>query len=308
VTATNASGSTSAFVLSLVVAAQAPANSTLPAVSGKALFGATLTVSAGTWTGSAPLTYAYQWQSSADGVTWASTGGISATYVAGPSVAGRVLRVAVTATNAAGSSTAYSAATDSIAAPPANAGAPKLSTASVRVGTTVTTTPGSWTGSPAATYTYQWQYSATCASWTNIAGATAASYVVTRAVVNDCLRVVATARNTVRAVTATSGSTARVLAPPELVAAPVLTATLPLGAGTLISAGTGTWSASPTPVFTYACQYSTDGVHWTTIPAAVSNRFAATAAYLGKLIRIAVTARNGLGSATAYSAAVGKLP
>jgi len=126
--------------------------------------------------------------------------------------------------------------------------------------------------------------------------------------VNDCLRVVATARNTVRAVTATSGSTARVLAPPELVAAPVLTATLPLRAGTLISAGTGTWSASTTPIFTYAWQYSTDGVHWTTMPAAVSNRFAATAAYLGKLIRIAVTARNGLGSATAYSAAVGKLP
>lgn len=308
VTATNASGSTSAFVLSPVVAARAPVNDTLPAISGKALFGATLTASTGTWTGSAPLTYTYQWQSSADGVTWSSTGGISATYIAGTSVAGRVLRVAVTATNAGGSSTAYSAATDSIAAPPANTAAPKLSTASVRIGTTITTTPGSWTASPVPTYTYQWQYSATCASWTNIAGETASSYVVTRAVVNDCLRVVATARNTVRAATAASGSTARVLAPPEIVAAPVLTATLPLRAGTLVSAGVGTWSASPTPIFTYAWQYSTDGVHWTTIPAAVSTRFAVTAAYLGKVLRIAVTATNGLGSATAYSAAIGKLP
>jgi len=105
-----------------------------------------------------------------------------------------------------------------------------------------------------------------------------------------------------------SGSTARVLAPPELVAAPVLTATLPLRAGTLISAGAGMWSASPTPIFTYAWQYSTDGVHWTTIPAAVSTRFAVTAAYVGKILRIAVTARNWLGSATAYSAAIGKLP
>jgi hypothetical protein len=45
-----------------------------------------------------------------------------------------------------------------------------------------------------------------------------------------------------------------------------------------------------------------------TISAAVSTRFAVTAAYVGKMLRISVTATNGLGSATAYSAAVGRLP
>jgi hypothetical protein len=306
VTATNASGSTSAFVLSSVVVARAPVNDTPPAVAGKALFGATLTVSAGTWTGSAPLTYAYQWQSSADGVTWSNTGSVSATYVAGPSVAGRVVRVAVTATNAAGSSTAYSAATDSIAAPPANTAAPKLSTASVRVGTTITTTPGSWTASPVPTYTYQWQYSATCASWTNIAGETASSYVVTRgrerlpAGRRDGAQHGSRSSRCVRVDGArprSAGDRCRAGAHGDATAQ---------DRHPLISAGVGTWTASPTPIFTYAWQYSTDGVHWTTIPAAVSTRFTVTAAYLGKVVRIAVTATNGLGSATAYSAAIGK--
>ncbi len=309
VTATNAVGSTAAFALSPVVAAQAPANTVAPAIAGKALFGATLATSTGTWSGSAPLSYAYQWQSSADGVTWTSAGGINATYVAGPAVSGRALRVAVTATNAAGSATAYSPATDSIAAPPTNTAWPRLSTAIVRVGATLqATTPGVWSASPAPTFTYQWQYSATCASWSNVAGANAADYVVTRAVVNDCLRVVATARNSVGAASAASGSTARVLAPPALVAAPLLTAILPLRAGTLITAATGTWSASPAPFYTFAWQVSADGVHWTTIAGAVSSRFTATAWYVGKAIRVTVTATNALGSTSATSAAVGKTP
>jgi hypothetical protein len=40
----------------------APANSGLPALAGTAQVGQTLSGSAGTWTGSAPVNYEYQWE------------------------------------------------------------------------------------------------------------------------------------------------------------------------------------------------------------------------------------------------------
>src|SRR5258708_17906110 len=141
-----------------------------------------------------------------------------------------------------------------------------------------------------------------------VAGAKAAGYVGTRACVNDCLRVLAAARNPVGAASAASGSPARVPAPPALVAAPRLTAILRVRAGTLITAATGTWSASPAPFYTFAWQVSADSVHWTTIAGVVSSRFTATAWYVGKAIRVTVTATHALGSASATSAAVGKTP
>ncbi len=42
--------------------ASAPANTVLPSISGTVQVGQTLTASAGTWTGTAPITYTYQWQ------------------------------------------------------------------------------------------------------------------------------------------------------------------------------------------------------------------------------------------------------
>lgn len=305
VTARNASGAGSAFVLSAVVAATLPANSSLPLVAGRPLFGTKLAATTGTWTGSTPMTYAYAWQSSADGTTWAGIGVVTSTYTMTPSVAGRQVRVAVTASNAAGATTAYSTATGAIAAVPSNTAGPRLSSSIPKLGDTLTGTSGSWSGSPAPAYTYQWQYSDTCASWANIAGATSVSYVVSRAVVNDCLRLVVTACNSAGATTSASGSTARVLAPPAIVSAPVLRASLPIRVGTVLTAGVGSWSASPSCIYSYVWQTSADNVTWTVVNAAVASRLAVPAAFLGRFVRVAITAKNALGSTTEYSAAVG---
>jgi hypothetical protein len=103
VTATNNAGSTSATSdQSAVIAAAAstaPVNTSVPTVSGAAVVGQTLTATPGSWTGTAPITYAYAWS---DGTT-----GPSDTLAAGD--AGQTVAVTVTATNPAGSTQATSA-------------------------------------------------------------------------------------------------------------------------------------------------------------------------------------------------------
>src|ERR671922_172026 len=63
VTATNPYGSTRAFSdVTAVVTARAPSNVSSPMVEGDARAGAVVVARPGAWVGTAPLTYAYQWQ------------------------------------------------------------------------------------------------------------------------------------------------------------------------------------------------------------------------------------------------------
>lgn len=86
-----------------IVAAAIPVNLTVPAISGVADVGTTLTAFPGTWTGA--FTFAYQWQEdNAGGGVWTNISGATAASYA--PVAGQVgdrIRVGVVATNSAGS-------------------------------------------------------------------------------------------------------------------------------------------------------------------------------------------------------------
>jgi acid phosphatase len=86
-----------------------PANLTPPAVSGKTLIGQTLTASPGTWSNS-PTSYAYKWQRcNLTGARCASiAGAISAPYILTASDLDSMMRVRVTASNAAGRASAFS--------------------------------------------------------------------------------------------------------------------------------------------------------------------------------------------------------
>lgn len=121
VTATNAAGSasaTSAQTATVQTAPMAPPiNMALPAITGTAQVGSTLTASSGSWANS-PASYAYQWQDCATSISCTSiTGATSSSYTLQPSDVGKTMDVVVTATNAGGSGFVTSLQTQTIPAP-----------------------------------------------------------------------------------------------------------------------------------------------------------------------------------------------
>lgn len=110
----------------------APSNTGAPAIGGTAQAGQVLTVSTGTWTGTTPIAYAYQWlHCDSTGAACAGIpGATGSTYTLGSGDVGFALRASVTATNPYGSATVTSGATAAVAAAPAASPAPATATAS----------------------------------------------------------------------------------------------------------------------------------------------------------------------------------
>jgi hypothetical protein len=221
VTATNAEGSGNAQASSAVVApasGNAPQNTARPKVTGTAQEGQTLTADNGTWTGTAPITYAYQWQRcDANGASCADiSGATSGQFKAGSADVGKTLRIRVTASNGAGSSSATSDQTAVIASignMPANTAPPTIS-GTPEEGQTLTASTGTWTGTAPIAYVYQWQRcDATGTNCANSAGATSQQYKPVAADVGHTMRIVVTASNQAGSSMATSVPTA-VVAPP----------------------------------------------------------------------------------------------
>jgi hypothetical protein len=185
----------------------APRSTALPTISGSPVVGQTLTATTGTWSQS-PTSFAYQWQRcDTAGATCASIAGATGqTYVVAE--AGSTIRVSVTARNAAGAATAVSAATAVVSASgaPANTSAPTISGAP-QVGQTLTASGGTWTDDPTS-FAFQWQRcNAGGTSCVDVAGATAATYVLGTADAGATIRVVVTATNASGSVSAASAAT-----------------------------------------------------------------------------------------------------
>ncbi len=175
-------------------------------ITGSAVAGQTLMADPGTWTGFPAPDIAYQWQRCSDGGdlgTCAEIGGATgSTYLlVDPDDLAAYIRVVVTATNDSGSDTSTSELTAAVAAAPAapaNTVAASISGVAV-AGEMLTADPGTWTGFPAPTLTYQWQQcsdSGDLGSCSDIDGATDSTYlVVDPDDVGFYIRVVVTATN-----------------------------------------------------------------------------------------------------------------
>ncbi|HKP19222.1 MAG TPA: IPT/TIG domain-containing protein, partial [Gaiellaceae bacterium] len=212
VTATNSGGAATGTSQPTAAVTQAPpSNTSLPTVTGTPHPGQTLTGTTGSWTGSP--TYAYQWQR-------CDTGGASCAAIAGETATTHLLtssdvdhtiRFQVTATNGGGSVPATSNATPLVKDPPVNTALPVIS-GPVHESQSLSTTDGTWTGNPTS-FTYRWKRcdsgGAGCVA---IAGATAASYLLTATDVGRTMRAEVTATNAGGSVAATSNATAVVTA------------------------------------------------------------------------------------------------
>ena len=154
----------------------APYNTALPTISGTLRIGLTQTITTGTW-GNTPTSYAYQWQSSTNGISWINIGSWStSTYLPTFDICNAKIRVIVAAVNATDTATVTSASIEGFLPPTAPTILPFLTDTNT-VGSTFTVTPGTWP-STSSGQTYQWERSADGgASWTNIAGATGTTYL-----------------------------------------------------------------------------------------------------------------------------------
>jgi hypothetical protein len=101
----------------------APSNQSVPTISGSTQEGSTLTATSGSWSGTTPITYTYQWRRcNTNGTSCDSiNGGTGSTYTLKAADVNHTLRVRVTAKNSDGAAQATSDNTAKItraAAPP----------------------------------------------------------------------------------------------------------------------------------------------------------------------------------------------
>jgi uncharacterized repeat protein (TIGR01451 family) len=197
----NVSSSQGSFLLVGASGAVAPTNTVLPVISGNANTGSTLSTTNGTWVGTAPFTYSYQWQGcDASGNACVNIAGATAgSYVVQSSDAGTTLRSLVTATNAGGSTSIASniSAVAVNASPPVNTVAPTLVPGlEKQPGFLWSVNNGTWSGTPTITYAYQWQRcNLNGGNCVNITGATTQYYYLQEADVFNQVRVQVTATN-----------------------------------------------------------------------------------------------------------------
>jgi large repetitive protein len=215
--------------------------------------------------------------------------------------------VAITVGGAAISGSPYVSVVSEPLAAPVNTAPPAI-TGTARVGETLQATPGGWTGNPTPTLTYQWlRCDAAGTGCTDIGGATATAYTLAAADEGSTLRLAETATNSQGSATATSAPTGvvdGVLAAPVNTAPPAITGTARVGE--TLQATPGGWTGNPTPTLTYQwLRCDAAGANCAEIGGATATAYTLAAADEGSTLRLAETAANSQGTATATSAPTG---
>jgi IPT/TIG domain len=303
VTATNAAGSTSATTsLTALIEGILPKNTALPSISGLLQDGGLLSVASGSWSGSEPISYAYQWQlcdalgEACEDLAGATGSGLKLD----PSEIGKTLAVVVTATNAAGSTSATSSVTSLIEGIlPKNTSLPSIS-GLLEDGQLLSVSNGSWEGSTPLSYAYQWQLCNSAGKeCKNLGGATGSGLKLEPADVGKTLALVVTATNPAGSTSATSTVTNLILAIlPKNTELPAISGLLKLGQ--TLSATTGKWSGSEPISYGYQWQLCLLGT-CNNILAETKSTLALALGDVGGVIRVIVTATNSRGSTPAIS-------
>jgi subtilisin family serine protease len=165
---------------------------------------------------------------------------------------------------------------------------------------------GGWTGALPMSFTWTWSrcdsIGASCAT---VSVGTSSTYTVSTADTGYALRVSLTASNSFGLASSTSAPSLLVAGSPGPATAPTVTSPPVITGiaqeGQILSASTGAWNGSPTA---YGYQWQRcDGLGnaCAVLAGATAASYTATSADVGATLRVAVTASNGAGSATAIS-------
>ena len=258
-----------------------PVNSVAPVVSGSVSQGSTLTSTTGTWTNT-PTSYNYQWYSGGNPV-----GTNQNTYVSQVTDVGNTIDCVVTAYNGSGSSAPQASNTVGpiTGTGPVNTVAPAVTGTTV-VGDVLTTTNGTWTGSPTG-YSYQWK------SGSSNVGTNVNHYTLQVSDTGNNMTCVVTATNVSGSTPATSNSVGPVTNVPINSVAPVVSGSVTVGS--TLTTTNGTWTNSPTS-YNYQWVNSSTGNVGTN-----QNTYVSQVSDVGDDISCEVTAINGVGSSTPAS-------
>ena len=260
-----------------------PSNSIAPTISpsGVQPVGTLFTASVGTWVGTLPITYEYRWTRNGTPIN----GATNSTYTSVNADEGSTIRCEVRATNDYGTSSYVASSNSSLCgAVPVNTVAPVIS-GNTTLGSTLTTTNGTWTGTATITFGYQWKRNGT-----NINGETNSTYVLTVADSAASITCEVTGTNSIGTGNATSNTiTAGNYAPSNTVA-PTLSPSGSQVTGTVITLGNGTWTG--TSPITYEYRWLRDNV---VISGETANTYTILAGDDGTVIKGQVRATNAAG-------------
>ena len=312
VTANNIAGSTSVQSPTAGTAVgPAPTNVTKPVVTGqpKAFPGGTsVSATAGTWTGTTPITFTFQWQY-CDYLTPPQCADIpfatSSFYSPTGDYIGKRLQVVVTATNVSGTGTATSAFSFPVTGEqPRNTVSPRI-VGTIEVGSTLTADVGTWSGSVPLHNTFQWlRCGAQGSNCVDITGATTTSYLLQAGDYGSTIVFKVIAVNGAGAGVGQSNPTSpirhRTLFAPANTNPPTL-AGKPVTGSTLV-ADPGTWTGEPPLNYTYTwLSCDANGGSCSGIPNAAGKLYKIRLADVGSTIKFLVTSRNAVGVGAASS-------
>lgn len=258
---------------------------------------ASLSVSANSASG----TLSYQWYSSSDNNTWSSISGATSSTYNSPTSSSGTIYYKVRITNTLNGYTAY-VDSNSVSVT-VSVDAPTFTTqpvgGDVFIGGSKTLTAVAT--APYGTITYQWQKSSNNSSWSNISGATSASYTVpTSSEDLSYYRCVATATYSGKTPSTESNS---VLVSVADVTTPVFTNN-PISASYAygVSSNNLTVLATSNGTITYQWQSSTNNANWSDISGATSTSYSPSTTMSGVMYyRCVATATGGTQTKTANS-------
>jgi uncharacterized repeat protein (TIGR01451 family) len=286
------------LALAVVAGALPPENTTAPTISDTSpVVGQTLTGSDGSWNVDPDETgRVREW------LRGATVVGSGPTYLVTAGDAGAQLVYRVTVTNDDGSTPASSAPTAAVRQAPASSSPPTINNTTPIVGQVLTASPGSWVGTPAPSFSYQWFRAATPVG-------SAQQYTVVQADAGQTLFVRVTGTNTAGSASADSAATAQVAGPPFNTGdSGTVLPSIPGNptVGQAVTAVNGTWGGWPVPTtFTYQWQRcDAAGNNCANVNGATAQSYTPVdgdAVAAGYTLRVLVTATNPSGQAQALS-------